>query len=74
MSAPSRYPLAWPAGWPRSRPPSGQRSGNFKISFDKALKELGDEIERMSSQHGRGSTASSGWSVSLALLPADLAM
>src|SRR5215207_5167902 len=28
----------------------------------------------LSSRHGRGSTASSGWSVSLALLPADPAM
>jgi hypothetical protein len=51
MTAPSRYPLAWPAGWPRGEPPSGRRPGNFKITLDKALQELGWEIERMGGRY-----------------------
>lgn len=51
MSAPSRYPLAWPAGWKRSTVRGGMRSGNFKVTFDKALKDLSDEIERMGGRY-----------------------
>jgi len=40
-----RYPLAWPAGWPRSRATGGMRSGNFKVDFDKAVRELAHEID-----------------------------
>jgi hypothetical protein len=45
MSIP-RYPLAWPAGWPRSVR-GGKRPGNFKVTLDKAIKELGEEIARI---------------------------
>jgi hypothetical protein len=50
MSTPQRYPLAWPAGWPRA-PIGGRRSAAFKVDFDKAVRELGYEIERMGGRY-----------------------
>lgn len=47
MSVP-RYPLAWPDGWPRAK---GRRSAAFKVTFDKALQELGYEIERLGGRY-----------------------
>jgi hypothetical protein len=40
----ARYPLAWPAGWPRA---NYRRSAPYKVDFDKAVRDLGDEIERL---------------------------
>ena len=47
MSA-TRYPLAWPAGWARAK---GRRSAAFKVDFDKAVRELGYEIERLGGRY-----------------------
>lgn len=47
----ARYPLAWPAGWARSNPRSGLRSGNFKVDFDKAVRELAHEIELLGGRY-----------------------
>jgi hypothetical protein len=44
MMSVSRYPLAWPEGWPRTK---SRRSAAFKVHFDKAVTELGYEIERL---------------------------
>lgn len=52
MSA-SRYPLAWPEGWPRAK---GRRSAAFKVDYDKAVKELGYEIERLGGRYALLST------------------
>jgi hypothetical protein len=49
MSVP-RYPLAWPAGWARTVL-GGRRMAHFKVTFDKALRELGYEIERMGGRY-----------------------
>lgn len=38
------YPLAWPDGWPRAK---NRRAAPFKVTLEKALQELGWEIERM---------------------------
>lgn len=40
----ARYPLAWPFGYPRAK---SRRSSQFKVTFDKALSELADEIDRL---------------------------
>lgn len=47
----ARYPLAWPAGWPRSPARGGMRSGNFKVTFDKAVAELAHEIELLGGRY-----------------------
>jgi hypothetical protein len=47
----SRYPLAWPAGWKRCHASGGLRPGNFKVDFDKAVRELGHEIERLGGKY-----------------------
>jgi hypothetical protein len=44
----ARYPLAWPAGWARAK---GRRSAAFKVDFDKAVRELGYEIERLGGRY-----------------------
>ena len=44
----SRYPLAWPQGWPRSK---HRRTSAFKVTFDKALRDLGFEIERLGGRY-----------------------
>lgn len=44
----SRYPLAWPAGWPRRQ---GRKSDAFKITFDKAVSALSDEIDRLGGKY-----------------------
>jgi hypothetical protein len=38
-----RYPLAWPDGWPR-KTPSGRRSAAFKVTYDRAVADLDNEI------------------------------
>lgn len=43
-----RYPLAWPAGWPRA---TSRKSAAFKVDYDKALRELGYEIERLGGRY-----------------------
>lgn len=43
-----RYPLAWPAGWPRV---TNRRTAAFKVTFEKALTELGYEIERLGGRY-----------------------
>lgn len=43
-----RYPLQWPAGWPRAK---SRRSAAFKVDFDKAVSELGWEIERLGGRY-----------------------
>lgn len=48
---PLRYPLAWPEGWPRTKPAGGRRGGNFKVTFDKALRELENEIRAMGGRY-----------------------
>ena len=48
MNAPARYPLAWPAGWPRAK---HRRSAAFKVDYDKSLRELGWEIERLGGRY-----------------------
>lgn len=48
MSSIPRYPLAWPAGWART---TSRRSASFKVDYDKALRELGYEIERMGGRY-----------------------
>lgn len=50
MTAPSRYPLAWPEGWPR-KSPAGRKYASFKVDFDKAVRELGYEIERLGGRY-----------------------
>lgn len=47
----ARYPLAWPKGWPRSGSPGGRRLAQFKVDFEKAVRELGWEIERMGGRY-----------------------
>lgn len=42
------FPLAWPAGWPRTKTPQRSR---FDVTFDKARRELGWEIERMGGRY-----------------------
>lgn len=49
----TRYPLAWPAGWPRTKSP---KEGRFEVSFDKAVQELGWEVERMGGSYAVLST------------------
>jgi DnaJ-like protein len=44
----ARYPLAWPAGWPRAKT---RRTAAFKVDYDKALRELGWEIERLGGRY-----------------------
>lgn len=44
----SRYPLAWPAGWPRKQ---HRKSDVFKITFDKAVSGLSDEIDRLGGKY-----------------------
>lgn len=44
----SRYPLAWPAGWPRAK---SRRSAQFKVDYEKAVRELGWEIERLGGKY-----------------------
>lgn len=44
----SRYPLAWPAGWPRKQ---YRKSDTFKITFDKAVSDLADAIERLGGKY-----------------------
>lgn len=52
MSA-QRYPLAWPEGWPRAK---YRKNAAFKVNFDKALQELGSEIERLGGRYAVLST------------------
>jgi hypothetical protein len=48
----SRYPLAWPAGWPRKHTSGwSARRATFKVTFEKALSELDDEIERLGGRY-----------------------
>jgi len=47
----TRYPLAWPEGWPRCRHIGGLRSGNFKVTYEKAIAELAAEIERLGGRY-----------------------
>ncbi len=44
----TRYPLAWPEGWPRAK---SRKSAAFKVDFDKAVRELGYEIERLGGRY-----------------------
>lgn len=39
------YPLQWPDGWPRATVRDGRSP--FRLTFDKALQELGWELERL---------------------------
>lgn len=50
MSIP-RFPLAWPAGWPRSGPVGGRRAAQFKVTREKAIRELGNEIARLGGRY-----------------------
>jgi hypothetical protein len=48
----SRYPLAWPVGWPRKNKHGwSARVASFKVTFEKALAELDDEIERLGARY-----------------------
>lgn len=38
----TQYPLKWPEGWPRTKM---RRASQFKVEWDKAVRELGREIE-----------------------------
>jgi hypothetical protein len=42
------YPLKWPEGWPRS---AYRKSAAFKVDYDKAVRELGYEIERLGGRY-----------------------
>lgn len=42
------YPLAWPQGWPRTKRPERSR---FKVTFDRARRELQDEIFRLGGRY-----------------------
>jgi DnaJ-like protein len=44
----SRYPLAWPAGWARKY---SRKSDAFKITFEKAVSSLSDEIDRLGGKY-----------------------
>lgn len=41
-----RYPLTWPAGWPRT-PRHKQSHSPFKVTADKAYRELLQELDRL---------------------------
>ena len=41
------YPLQWPAGWPRTPEAQRKNSSPFKTTFDKARRELVDELTRL---------------------------
>lgn len=38
------FPVQWPVGWPRHQT---HRTGHFKVGYDQALRELGQELKRL---------------------------
>lgn len=47
------YPLAWPQGWPRTKNPQRSR---FATTFDRARREVEDEVRRMGGRYAVIST------------------
>ena len=46
----SAYPLAWPEGWKRTSDGARKNYGPFKTTFDKARRELYDELRKLGAQ------------------------
>lgn len=47
------YPLQWPVGWPRN---SLKIAAQFKVDYDQAVGDLGNELERLDAESGYIST------------------
>jgi hypothetical protein len=50
MAPDQRYPLAWPEGWPRT-PPYRRGHSPFKVTPDKAYRELVQELDRLGARN-----------------------
>lgn len=49
------YPLQWPIGWPKTQP-GYHKQGSFKVTYDEAVRQLADELERFSADSAYIST------------------
>jgi len=47
----SAYPLSWPEGWKRTTDSARKNYGPFKTTFDKARRDLYDELRKLGAKH-----------------------